>query len=76
MFKSDVIAHFAGSPVAVARALGITRSAVNQWPKLVPLKSALRLQSLTRGVLRVNMKVYELPDFTSRSPEFRTSVGS
>lgn len=65
MFKADVIAHFENSPVAVARALGITRSAVNQWPELVPLKSALRLQSITEGALRVRMSLYELPDLPS-----------
>jgi len=62
MFKADVLAHFDNSPVAVARALDITRSAVNQWPELVPLKSALRLQSITDGALRVRMSLYELPD--------------
>lgn len=62
MFKADVLAHFDNSPLAVARALGITRSAVNQWPELVPLKSALRLQSLTNGTLPVRMGLYELPE--------------
>jgi hypothetical protein len=62
MLKADVIAHFGNSPVAVSKALGITRSAVNQWPEIVPLKSALRLQSITAGVLAVDMTVYELPD--------------
>lgn len=62
MLKSCVIAHFDNSPVAVARALGITRSAVNQWPDVVPLKSALRLQAITHGRLSVDMSVYELPN--------------
>lgn len=66
MLKADVLAHFDGSPVAVARALGITRSAVNQWPEIVPLKSALKLQSITTGALWVDMAVYELPSFPSR----------
>jgi hypothetical protein len=61
MRKAAVIAHFDNSPVAVARALGITRSAVNQWPKLIPLKSALRLQAVTQGALRVSMDAYKLP---------------
>lgn len=61
MQKSCVIAHFDNSPIKVARALGITRSAVNQWPEIVPLKSALRLQAITRGALTVDMDVYELP---------------
>lgn len=61
MLKSAVIAHYEGSPIKVARALGITRSAVNQWPDIVPLKSALRLQALNPGKLTVDMSVYELP---------------
>lgn len=63
MRKADVLAHFEDSPVAVARALGITRSAVHQWPEIVPLKSALRLRALSGGVLKVDMAVYELPAF-------------
>jgi DNA-binding transcriptional regulator YdaS (Cro superfamily) len=62
MLKADVLAHYEHSPLKVARALGVTRSAVNQWPELVPLKSALRLQSITDGALRVQMSLYELPD--------------
>lgn len=61
MRKADVIAHFGDSPVAVARALGITRSAVNQWPEQVPLKSALKLQAVTNGELAVDMTDYMLP---------------
>jgi hypothetical protein len=67
MLKADVIAHFGNSPVAVSKALGITRSAVNQWPEIVPLKSALRLQSITAGALAVDMTVYELPDLPTRT---------
>jgi len=66
MLKSCVIAHFDNSPVAVARALGITRSAVNQWPEIVPLKSALRLQALTDGALTVDMSAYELPSLPTQ----------
>ena len=69
MLKAAVIAHFGDSPVTVARALGITRSAVNQWPDLVPLKSALRLQALTQGQLSVEMSAYELPDIATQSPK-------
>lgn len=67
MLKADVIAHFGNSPVAVSKALGITRSAVNQWPEIVPLKSALRLQALTGGKLSVDMTAYELPDLPTQA---------
>jgi DNA-binding transcriptional regulator YdaS (Cro superfamily) len=66
MLKSDVIAHF-GSQIAAARALRITKSAVSQWPTLVPLKSALRAQALTNGELVVNMTLYQLPELPRRT---------
>jgi hypothetical protein len=74
MFKSAVLSHFKDSPIAVARALGITRSAVCQWPEIVPLKSALRLQSVTNGELPVDMAVYALPTFTRSRPSRRASA--
>lgn len=64
MLKTQVIAHFDDSPVAVARALGITRSAVNQWGDRIPLDKALRLQAITNGVLAVDMDDYDLPDLS------------
>jgi len=67
MLKADVLAHFDHSPVAVARALGITRSAVNQWPDVVPLKSALKLEAVTGGSLRVDMEMYPLPGNSAAS---------
>jgi transcriptional repressor of cell division inhibition gene dicB len=66
VLKSAVLAYFKDSPVTVARALGITRSAVHQWPKVVPLKSALRLEHITRGALCVEMEAYKLPEFPPR----------
>ena len=74
MLKSQVIAHFDDSPVAVARALGITRSAVNQWGDRVPLDKALRLQALTCGVLSVDMDDYDLPDLSVRSERSHASA--
>ena len=68
MLKAQVIAHFDDSPVAVARALGITRSAVNQWGDRVPLDKALRLQAVTNGILSVCMDDYDLPDLSVRAP--------
>lgn len=66
MRKADVLAHFGSSQAAVARALNITKSAVSQWPDLVPLKSALRLQALTNGQLTVDMALYQLPELPRR----------
>lgn len=61
-----MISHF-GSGVAVARALGITRSAVSQWRQRVPLEQALKVESVTEGALVVNMADYGLPTVQSRT---------
>lgn len=45
MTKSEALAFFDGSPAKLARALGITRSAVSQWPDdRIPEAKALRLR--------------------------------
>lgn len=74
MRKAEVLSHFDSSPVAVARALGITRSAVNQWRERVPLEQALKLQSLTNGVLTVDMAEYGLPAIPSGRKASRQAV--
>ncbi|GKV89317.1 Cro/CI family transcriptional regulator [Pectobacterium carotovorum] len=51
MRKQDVIAHF-GSGRAVAKALGISDSAVSQWKELIPEKDAYRLELVTGGQLK------------------------
>jgi DNA-binding transcriptional regulator YdaS (Cro superfamily) len=57
MLKSAVISHF-GSAAAVARALGLTRGAVWQWPEIVPRSSAYHIEVVTGGQLRVDPSVY------------------
>ena len=61
MLKTDVYAHYGSSPRAIARALKITRSAVQQWKRVVPLKQALRLQAITGGALSVDWSAYKIP---------------
>lgn len=65
--KKAAVVKFFGSQIAVAKALNITKSAVSQWPEIVPLKSALRVQSLTAGQLPVDMALYHLPALPSRT---------
>lgn len=62
MRKSDVLAHFDNSVQATADALGITRSAVHQWPEIVPEGSAYKLQVITGGRLRVDPSLYPVAD--------------
>ena len=60
MYKSAVLAHYKGSQSAVARALKITRASVHNWPELIPEQSAYRLQSITRGKLKVDANAYDV----------------
>ena len=60
MKTAQVIQHF-GSKAAVARALGITPSAVNQWKEVVPLATAARLEKITQGKLALDVDQYVKP---------------
>ncbi|HSA48446.1 MAG TPA: Cro/CI family transcriptional regulator [Candidatus Competibacteraceae bacterium] len=60
MKTQEVIRHF-GSQAAVARALGITSSAVNQWREVVPLATAARLEKITQGALVLDVDQYVKP---------------
>lgn len=48
--KSDVIAYF-GGVVATAKAYGITKGAVSQWPELIPENRARQLPEITGNEL-------------------------
>ena len=50
MRTSDVVSHF-GTQAAVARALNITRAALQSWGDLVPPYRAMQLEQLTDGKL-------------------------
>jgi hypothetical protein len=57
MKKTDVVAHFK-TQAATAKAFGLTRSAVAQWPEMVPEQIAWRAQAMTNGALRVDPEMY------------------
>lgn len=57
MLKKTVLKHFK-SPKKIADILMISPSAVSQWGAIIPEKNAYRLQELTRGVLKVDRKMY------------------
>ena len=59
MRKDQVIEHFQGKPVLVAKALKLTRSAISQWGEIVPEAQAMKLERLTGGALVYNPAVYE-----------------
>lgn len=58
MERDKVMKYYGGDKAAVAEALGITWQAVHKWPDPIPMKSALRLQAITRGKLRVKLDLY------------------
>jgi len=76
MRKDDVIAYFGGTQTATARALGLTKSAVNQWPDPIPLKSAIKANAKSNGSLALDMSVYELPDIARRAKSNRRHVNA
>jgi hypothetical protein len=57
MYKADVKEHF-GSLDAIASVLNISKSAVSQWPDLIPRGAAYELQVITGGKLTVNAALY------------------
>lgn len=57
MLKTTALAYFK-TLSALAQALGVTLQAVSQWGTLVPESSAYKLESITRGKLRVDPKLY------------------
>lgn len=59
MWKSVVYRHYK-SFKAIAEALGISKSAVSQWPELIPEGMAYKIESLTRGKLKVKRKLYQV----------------
>ena len=63
MRKADVIAYF-GTQTATAKALGVTKSAVNQWEedRPIPLKRAIRARTASRGDLKLDLSLYEGTD--------------
>jgi len=49
--KQQILEQFGGAG-KVARALGITRQAVYQWPDRIPAESAIKLSLISRWSLR------------------------
>jgi len=51
MKKSDVISYF-GTITEAAKALGLTKSAISQWPAEIPKLRAFEIERLTKGKLK------------------------
>lgn len=57
MKTQTAVEHF-GSKAELHRALGISSAAVAQWKDIVPLESAMALEILTSGALKVDRSLY------------------
>jgi transcriptional repressor of cell division inhibition gene dicB len=58
MRKTEVLSHWNNNGAAVARAIGITKSAVSQWGDVIPEAMAYRVQEASGGVLKVDPAIY------------------
>lgn len=59
--KTDDAIHYFGTAAAVARALQISKSAVSQWRRFVPIGAAVRLEKITEGKLPLEIEHYPPP---------------
>lgn len=60
MLKQDAIELFGGS-AKLARALGISRSAVSQWGDKVPIGRDFQIELLTDGALKASCDDRQMP---------------
>jgi hypothetical protein len=56
MRTKTAIDHFGGKPSELAKALGISPSAVSQWGDVVPELRQLQLEKITNGALTAESK--------------------
>jgi hypothetical protein len=62
MLTETALAYFDGSPTKLAKAIGLTRGAINQWGPVVPLASATVLERVTKRKkrkLRIDHSLYD-----------------
>ena len=57
MRTEEAVEHFGGVQAELARALGVTRSAVSQWGDFPPDDKQLELQQITNGGLKAEAEV-------------------
>jgi len=57
--KTKQAVKFFGNQAKLARALDITESAVSRWGLIVPIRQAVRLQSMSSNELLINLRDYE-----------------
>jgi hypothetical protein len=57
MLKATAIKHYK-TAYKVAKALGVSRQYVYQWPDVVPIKCARRLEEISEGKVKVKVRLY------------------
>ncbi|MDE9467509.1 Cro/CI family transcriptional regulator [Xenorhabdus bovienii] len=58
MKKNEVLRYF-NTVNSVAKAIGITSSAVSQWSQTIPERAALRIEKITNGALKYDAELYK-----------------
>ena len=61
MFKHELIKYF-GTATAAAKALGVSKSTVSLWKKIIPWQYALLAEKATRGELKYDESHYGKPN--------------
>lgn len=74
MRTKAAIKHY-GNRARVAAILGISRAAVSKWGAVVPAGSAIQLEALSDGALRVIPSLYENKQNGGAASERRTAPG-
>lgn len=60
MYRSDAFTFFGGRGAGrrISDLLGVSHSAVYQWPEIIPEGAALKLEKLTNGALKYDASLY------------------
>ncbi|MDE9536943.1 Cro/Cl family transcriptional regulator [Xenorhabdus bovienii] len=58
MKKNEVLKYF-NTVNSIAKAIGITSSAVSQWREIIPERAALRIEKITDGALKYSAEMYK-----------------
>ncbi|TNI98288.1 Cro/CI family transcriptional regulator [Aeromonas veronii] len=56
--KKDQAIQFFGGSNAMARAVGVTKSTVSEWPEVIPAKYATRIHFASGGKLDFGLEDY------------------
>lgn len=58
MKKQEVIKFF-GGVCKTAQVLGIKHPSVSEWPEVIPEGRAYQIEKISKGKLRVDVKLYQ-----------------